>query len=380
MTSYATTASRSASATSSASRERLASQETQGCISLSSDPSPLIGAGVSSISSRQRQRAEALPRFAVLDVARGLALAAMIVFHFAFDLDSLGLAALDVGGDPRWRWFARLIAGSFLALSGMSLVIAHAKGMRWDAYFRRLAILAGAALLVTLATWYAMPREFIFFGILHSIAAASVIGLAFLLLPWPVTLISALLVLLAPDFIADPFFDAPLLRWLGLSTVTPATLDFEPAFPWLSPFLAGMALAQLALPRFAKSTAAAWRPRHAPGGAFAFAGRHSLAIYLIHQPVMFGALSLIAQLTLAGASVSPEDRPFVDACRSVCASRGGEDADCLSYCACTSGELKKAGIWESVLGDKLTAQERERLGTAMQICAKGNPDAGIVKP
>jgi len=73
-----------------------------------------------------------LPRFAVLDAARGLALAAMVVFHFSFDLDSLGLAALDVGGDPRWRWFARLIAGSFLALSGMSLVIAHAKGMRWD--------------------------------------------------------------------------------------------------------------------------------------------------------------------------------------------------------------------------------------------------------
>lgn len=343
-------------------------------------PSNLVGAGVSSIWSRQYRQAEASPRFAVLDVARGLALAAMIVFHFAFDLDSLGLAALDVGGDARWRWFARLIAGSFLALSGMSLVIAHAKGVRWAAYFRRLAILAAAALLVTVATWYAMPREFIFFGILHSIAAASVVGLGFLLLPWPVTLICAILVLIAPDFLAGPFFDAPLLRWLGLSTVTPATLDFEPVFPWLSAFLAGMALAQLALPRFAKSTTAAWHPRHLPGKALAFAGRHSLAIYLLHQPVMFGALSLLAQLTLAGTSVPAEDRPFVDACRSVCASRGGEEADCLSYCSCTSGELKKAGIWESVLADKLTPQERGRLNAAMQICAKGSPGAGIAKP
>ncbi len=342
-----------------------------------SDPSPPIGARVSSTSPRQRQEAKALPRFAVLDAARGLALAAMVVFHFSFDLDSLGLAALDVGGDPRWRWFARLIAGSFLALSGMSLVIAHAKGMRWEAYLRRLAILAGAALIVTLATWLMMPREFIFFGILHSIAVASVLGLAFLRLPWPATMVAAVLVLLTPDFIASAVFDAPFLRWLGLSTITPATLDFEPVFPWLSPFLAGMALARLALPRFAISPLALWTPRRAPGRAFAWAGRHSLAIYLIHQPVMFGALSLIAQLTLAGASVPDEDRPFVDACRTTCASHHGEETACRSYCICTAAELKKEGLWASVLAESLTVEERGRLATAMQACARASPGAGL---
>jgi uncharacterized membrane protein len=328
------------------------------------------------MSAGERPYAERSPRFAVLDAARGVALAAMVVFHCAFDLDSLGLATLDVGGDLRWRWFARLIAGSFLALSGASLVIAHAKKMRWDAYFRRLAILAGAALIVTLATWYMMPREFIFFGILHSIAVASLIGLAFLRAPWPVTLVAAILVLLAPGFIASPIFDAPLLRWLGLSSVIPATLDFEPVFPWLAPFLAGMAVAQLVLPGFAGSALAGWRPRRAPGRAFTWAGKHSLAIYLIHQPMIFGALSLIAQLTLAGASVSAEDHPFVDACQIICVSRHGEEAACLSYCACTAGELKKAGLWASVLADRLTPQERERLTVAMQVCAKGQPGAG----
>src|SRR4029077_19222232 len=377
MPSCATTASSSARATASAAREHLAPKEKQGRISLPSDPSPPIGARVSSISSRQRQEAEALPRFAVLDAARGLALPAMVVFHFSFDLDGLGLAALDVGGDPRWRWFARLIAGSFLALSGMSLVIAHAKGMRWEAYLRRLAILAGAALVVTLATWLMMPREFIFFGILHSIAVASVIGLAFLRLPWPATMIAAILVLLAPDFVASAVFDAPFLRWLGLSTITPATLDFEPVFPWLSPFLAGMALARLALPRFAISPLALWTPRRAPGRAFAWAGRHSLAIYLIHQPVMFGTLSLIAQLTLAGASVPDEDRPFVDACRATCASHHGEETACRSYCVCTAAELKKEGLWASVLAESLTAEERGRLATAMQVCARATPGAGL---
>jgi len=354
--------------------------EAQGRIPLPSNRFPPIGRRLSSTASRLRQEVEARPRFAVLDAARGVALFAMIIFHFAFDLDSLGLAALDVGGDPRWRWFARFIAGSFLALSGISLVIAHAKGIRWNAYFRRLAILVGAALLVTLATWYAMPGEFIFFGILHSIGVASLVGLGFLRMPWPATLLAAILVLVAPDFIAGPAFDAPLLRWLGVSTITPSTLDFEPVFPWLSPFLAGMALAQLTLHYFTKISVAGWRPQHAPGRMLAFAGRHSLAIYLIHQPVMFGTLSLIARLALAPAPVSTEDQPFVDACQAVCASRGGEGRDCFSYCVCTAGELKKAGIWESVLADKLTPLEHERLATAMQACAKGNTGAGLAQP
>jgi uncharacterized membrane protein len=162
-----------------------------------------------------------------------------------------------------------------------------------------------------------------------------------------------------------------------LSTITPATLDFEPVFPWLSPFLAGMALARLALPRFAISPLALWTPRRAPGRAFAWAGRHSLAIYLIHQPVMFGTLSLIAQLTLAGASVPDEDRPFVDACRATCASHHGEETACRSYCVCTAAELKKEGLWASVLAESLTAEERGRLATAMQVCARATPGAGL---
>lgn len=313
-------------------------------------------------------------RFAALDAARGAALAAMVVFHCAFDLDFLGLARLDVGGSAGWRWFARLIAGSFLAVSGLSLVIAHRRAIRWDAYFRRLAILVGAAALVTLATWYWVPRQFIFFGILHSIAAASLIGLAFLKAPWPLTLIAALLALVAPSFVPSSAFDAPLLRWLGLGTILPATLDFEPIFPWLAPFLLGMAVSQLALPRSARSILAGWRPPTSSGGALVWAGRHSLAIYLVHQPVMFGALSLVAQLLTAGTAVSDEDRPFLDACRTTCLSRGGTEAGCASYCGCTADELKRAGLWASVLADRLTPAERQRLTVAMQVCDRARPE------
>jgi uncharacterized membrane protein len=310
-------------------------------------------------------------RFASLDAARGIALAAMIVFHCAFDLDSLGLAQLGIDA-PGWRWFARIIAGGFLTLSGASLVIAHGQGIRWRAYLKRLVLLAGSAMLVTLATWFAMPEEFIFFGILHSITVASVIGLAFLRAPPPVTLLCAGAALILPNLLSAPIFNAPPLQWIGLGTVVSRTMDFEPMLPWIGPFLIGMAATNLFLPSFGPSAAAAWSPSAWPGRLFAWAGRHSLAIYLLHQPLMFGALALLAQaLGAPSSSLAEEDRPFMDACRAACAPRSGVATDyCRSYCLCAANELKKQGLWRAVVSEQLAPDQQGRLAAAMQLCAQ----------
>jgi uncharacterized membrane protein len=310
------------------------------------------------------------PRFALLDAARGLALVAMAVFHTAFDLDMLGLAPVGVDA-PGWRWFARLIAGSFLFISGVSLVIAQGRGMRWAPYLRRLAVLVAAAALVTLATWYVMPEEFIFFGILHSLAVASVVGLAFLALPWPVTLAVAALVLWAPFHLAGSALDAPWLRWLGLGVTVPVTMDFEPVFPWLAPFLAGMAAARALLPTFARSAAAAWKPAGPSARGLAFAGRHSLAVYLLHQPLIYGTLSLVAWLHAPSLPMpAPADRPFLDACQEACLPRNRDDAAfCASYCACTAARLKADGLWADVLADRVAPKDRDRMTAVFQACA-----------
>jgi uncharacterized membrane protein len=235
-------------------------------------------------------------RIAALDVARTAALAGMVLFHFTRDLEQFGLIAPGTTLGDGWATLARAVAGSFLFLSGISLWLAHGQGIRWRTFLRRLAMLAGAAGLVSAATYVAMPDAFIYFGILHSIAVASVLGLAFLHLPAIVTGLVAVFVFMVPQVWPAGLVDAPWLVWTGLTTSVPRTLDYEPVFPWFSPFLFGIACARLLfgaglLPEREAAPAPLWHWLGWPG-------RHSLAIYLVHQPILIGAIWL--WLRLAG--------------------------------------------------------------------------------
>jgi len=237
------------------------------------------------------------PRLVALDLARSLALAGMAVYHFTVDLEMFGVVAAGTTVSGLWFWFARLIAGSFLFLSGVSLYLAHRSGIRWPAFLRRLAMIAAAAALITAATFHAVPDAWIFFGILHSIAVSSVVGLAFLRAPVPVTLLAAAFALVAPHYLRSAAFDAPELAWIGLSTTIPRSIDFEPIFPWLGPFLLGIAAARWTV----RAGLVARTTRPAAGGwlrVLAWPGRHSLAIYLIHQPILFGSIWLTFRFLL----------------------------------------------------------------------------------
>jgi uncharacterized membrane protein len=238
-----------------------------------------------------RPRSDQPTRFAALDLARTLALAGMVIFHLGFDLEQFGLIAPGTMTSGGWPWFARAVAASFLFIAGIGLWLAHGKAIRWHPFLRRLGqILIGAA-LVTVATRMAFGPQFAFFGILHSMAVSSVIGLAFLRLPAALTAVAGLAAMAAPLLLRSPAFDAPWLLWTGLATVPVRSVDFVPTLPWLGPLLLGIAAGRL-IP---------WDSLAAPSPgrltrALSLPGRHSLAVYLIHQPVLFAALTGLAWL------------------------------------------------------------------------------------
>lgn len=232
-------------------------------------------------------------RVPLLDLARTGALAGMVVFHTMFDLQMFGLVPPWTVQSAPWPLVARLVAGSFLFLAGVSLWLAHGERIRWRAFLRRLTVLVAAAALVSIATYAAMPGTFIYFGVLHSIAAASLIGLAVLRLPVWAILVIAAAIYAAPAWLASDAFNSPAFWWTGLATAPRPSLDFEPVLPWAAPCLAGLALAKAASAHGLWDAARTMPP--VPSW-LTWPGRHSLAIYLVHQPVLIGLIWTIAQI------------------------------------------------------------------------------------
>jgi len=231
-------------------------------------------------------------RLLLLDLARTIALLGMVVFHFFRDLEIFGMIAPGTTLSGGWAIFARGIAGSFLFLSGVSLVLAHARGFRGKAWLRRFILISGAAGLVTVATYAVFPSQFVFFGILHALAAASLLGLPFLFAPVWVPLIGAALILIASATVGRDVFASPLMAWTGLGMEVRASLDFIPIVPWLAPFLLGVVVIRIVDPKRFELT---W-PRRFPAQALAWPGRHTLAVYLLHQPVLLALVWLAAMV------------------------------------------------------------------------------------
>jgi uncharacterized membrane protein len=225
-------------------------------------------------------------RILALDMARTLALLGMLAFHITFDLQMFGYLPPDTIYQGFWFWFARLVAGSFLFLAGVSLWLAHGQAVRWPAFRRRLLIITAAAALVSAGTYAFMGEFYVRFGILHCIALCSLLGLAFLRLPAALTLLVAGLAFAAPSYLRMPAFDHPALVWLGLRTEPFLSVDYVPLLPWAAPFLAGLALAKL-IPWARLS-----RPATPLTSALGWPGQHSLPIYLIHQPILIGLFNL----------------------------------------------------------------------------------------
>lgn len=221
-----------------------------------------------------------------LDALRGVAMVWMTVFHFCFDLAYFKVIHQDFYRDPVWTWQRSLIVSLFLLCAGMGQAVALAQGQGAERFWRRWGQIMGCALLVSLGSWWMFPRSFISFGVLHGMALMLIlVRFGFGRLPniwlWGLGLVAMLL----PLAIADPFFDTRQTNWVGLVTRKPLTEDYVPLLPWLGPMLWGVALART-------SAVAAWmrRPLHRAARPLAVLGQWSLSYYMIHQPVLIGAL------------------------------------------------------------------------------------------
>jgi uncharacterized membrane protein len=248
-----------------------------------------------SVSSAASPRARVSHRWPAVDFFRGSAIIAMVVYHFCFDLAFNGWLNADFGNDLRWVWFRIPILGAFLFIAGVSLGLAEARGQTGAQFWRRVGIIAAAAALVSLGSYVMFPESFIYFGVLHAIALMSILARPVLRSGlWAIVLGFAVLAIGVT--VQHPFFDQAPLHWIGLMTFKPRTEDYVPLFPWFGMMLIG-------------AGAAAWAAQH-PGWPdrlsawvvprrlrwITWLGRHSLAVYLLHQPLMLGIMLLMRHI------------------------------------------------------------------------------------
>ncbi|WP_395684995.1 DUF1624 domain-containing protein [Caenimonas koreensis] len=233
-------------------------------------------------------------RFDSIDALRGVAIVWMTVFHFSFDLSHFGRLHADFYRDPFWTLQRTCIVSLFLFCAGLGQAIAYEQQQGWPRFWKRWLQVAGCALLVTAGSVWMFPRSYIYFGVLHGIAVMLVI--VRLTSGWGRWLWLAGAIALSMKPLAEAAHAAwPMLdflndkpwNWLGLVSRKPVTEDYVPVFPWLGVMWWGMAAGQWLL-RQRRSWVNAAVP--AVASPLSWLGRWSLSWYMLHQPVMIGAM------------------------------------------------------------------------------------------
>jgi uncharacterized membrane protein len=244
-----------------------------------------------------------MTRFDRLDALRGLALLWMACFHFGFDLSNERLIDANFYSDPMWTTQRTCILSMFLLCAGAGQAVAAAQGQSWQRFWRRWAQIVACAALVSVGSWLMFPHSYIYFGVLHGMAVMLVLArLSAPLGPWLWPL-GALIVAL-PHWVSHPFFDTRLTNWVGLVTHKPITEDFVPLMPWLGVMLWGMAGTQWLLSHRPASLRSSHGQISGDNTAlsrvhrgFSALGQWSLTFYMVHQPVLIGALTAWMSLT-----------------------------------------------------------------------------------
>ena len=259
--------------------------------------------GLSSLLRRSAMR-PAYRRFWEIDSLRGVAIVMMVVYHLMWDLwyfRVLPDIALYTGF---WKYFQRTTATLFLTLVGVSLAVTamRLRGPTQDRplpfrpFLTRGLRIFGWGMVISLVVWAARVG-YVHFGVLHLIGFSIVAAYPFLGFRW-LNLALWALFNVAGYFLLPLRFDFPWLLWLGLEPVAYYPNDYFPVIPWFGVVLLGIFLGNtfyrpggrlIALP-----DGSAWLPLR----GLQWLGRHSLTIYLIHQPLLFALLAATGVIRL----------------------------------------------------------------------------------
>ncbi|MBN1455620.1 MAG: DUF1624 domain-containing protein [Methanomicrobia archaeon] len=237
-------------------------------------------------------------RFWEIDLLRGVAILMMIFYHVLYDLNRFGGLRIEIH-TGFWRYFAFATASVFLLLLGVSLTLSYARAAQssfdqrlFPKYLNRGIRIFAWGLLITAVTWILIRDGFVRWGILHLIGLSIILAYPLLKLRYG-NLVLGFLFLLLGLLIRDLRVGSPWLLWLGLMPTQFTSVDYFPLLPWFGVVLIGVFVGNSLYPGYHRTFRLRDRSQAQMIRGTTFLGRHSLLIYLVHQPVLIIALFLV---------------------------------------------------------------------------------------
>lgn len=248
-------------------------------------------------------------RYDLLDLIRGITLLSMIAYHICWDLVFLfhlkGAFADFLVSDIGNLW-QQSICWTFILLSGFCIPLSHHP-------IKRGIVVSLAGAVVTVVTLFFMPENIVVFGILSFLGSAMIlVGLLYRYLikvpAWAGLAVCSVLFYITRHVndrhlhlfitsnmpIPEAFYANHLSSYFGFPHPQFSSTDYFSLIPWIFLFLAGMYL-YLLLKKYGVLNAKAMQIRNR---FLCFIGKHSLLIYLLHQPIGYALLLLLEKAGL----------------------------------------------------------------------------------
>ena len=217
-----------------------------------------------------------------LDFIRGTAIVLMVIFHISFDLNNFHFISIDIYHGLFWKYFRYFILALFIVCVGVALLLSNQYEINFKKSLKRFTLLLVLATIVSLASYFTFPNTWIYFGVLHFIAFASIFALLFLRFVWVNLFLGVSIITLYSLKIID-------MSWLynslqSILSLPQYTEDLVSFTPWFGILLIGIFVAHKKLYLFPLK-------ENKLTTAVAYLGKNSLLIYLIHQPIFFGLIA-----------------------------------------------------------------------------------------
>lgn len=241
-------------------------------------------------------------RYPLIDAVRGLCITGMIAYHTLFDLASVfGSAPEALSSSVPLSLIRDFGAGLFIFISGICF---HFSGH----HLKRFVLLFICGLAVGLVSYLVTPETTVIFGILTFMSVSGMLlfaadGLLSRLPPKSFCVMNLLLYLLFARMnfgysgtYSRVFFYMPrvlyknyVTAFFGFPFEGFTSGDYFPLFPWFFVCLSGYFFYYAV-----KNSEKIKRLATVRVPFFPFVGRHSLIIYIAHQPIIYGVVRLIA--------------------------------------------------------------------------------------